>query len=392
MKDRYGLRFGLLGLPVLALAAGCQMSDMCCSGCSSQQQQSQLPRGFRPMQGYEQSTPGSSHKGWPRYIYSTQDRMVMAYVPSQTIVMGGGAQPDEGPERHVRVNHFYVDLHEVTNAQFDCFVRSADDIEPECPLGECGETRCFDCGKDNGCVNQENNTTWIGSELCFPGKCFSPWEHREVDPDDIRLYRRFWTPSLNNHHPVRNVSWREAWYYSRWAGKLLPSEAQWEAAARGDDGRVYPWGNENQSEVTRYLCNSKTSRDNWDGYEYTAPVMSYAPGVSPVGAFNMSGNVREWCGDWYDPGRYAYPSDEDPPSPLARGIQPFGDRHYPNPDDKDMADSRVGPYVGAERAIRGGSFADPIERCRVDSRWAAGQDMHLANVGFRTILPLPPES
>jgi sulfatase modifying factor 1 len=119
--------------------------------------------------------------------------------------------------------------------------------------------------------------------------------------------------------------------------------------------------------------------------------MSYAPGVSPFGIFNMAGNVWEWCADWYDPGRYGYPSDEDPPSALERGALPFGDRNYPNPAHKDIRDARVGPPVGAERVIRGGSFTDPIQRCRVDSRAAALPGVHQNNIGFRCVLLLPPD-
>ena len=98
----------------------------------------------------------------------------------------------------------------------------------------------------------------------------------------------------------------------------------------------------------------------------------------------------EWCADWYDPGRYAYPSDEDPATGLDRGPRAFGDRNYPNPLAKDIREARVGPPVGAQRVIRGGSFTDPIQRCRVDARAAAGPGVRQHHVGFRCALPLPP--
>lgn len=362
------------------------MCGCACHNCKSSEEMAvQLPRGFHPLRGYETGDAGATHNGWPRYIYSEQDHMVMVYVPSQEILMGGGTQPDEVPARHVRVNHFYIDIHEVTNSQFGCFVRTAKEIKVVGP-GRCGEEVCAPMLHEE-CVDVPNDTTWVDQQI---GKCFGNW--KTVKPQSISMFRQYWKPSINNSHPVRAVSWREAWQYSRWSGKRMPSEAQWEAAARGDDGRVYPWGNQTQSDVTRYLCNARTGRANWDGYDYTAPVLSYAGGVSPYGAFNMAGNVREWCGDGYDLGRYGYPSEEDPPTATPRGALPFGDTYYPNPWDKDAPDARVGPYLSSERSIRGGSFADPIERCRVDSRWAAGPDVHMNNVGFRTILPLPPQS
>lgn len=333
----------------IALTTGCEMKAYhdCCKRDSGLAENVKLPHGFMPLKGYSVEDAATHFNGWPRYIVSRRDGSVMAYVPSQEIQMGGGTQPDEVPLRHVRVNHFYIDLHEVTNAQFARFAYKVKAADTQCPFAE-------------------------ESLLC--------------------RFRDYWTPCVNDAHPVRNVSWREAAHYSWMMRKHLPTEAQWEAAARGSDGRVYPWGNQTESDVTRYLCNSSTGRDNWDGYEYTAPVSSYAAGVSPYGAFNMSGNVREWCGDWYDLGRYAYPSDEDPAGPLVRGALPFGDLYYPNPRAKDIPEARVGPMVGSEKAIRGGAFNDPIERCRVDSRWAAGPDVHMNNVGFRTILPLDPES
>ncbi|HOW72916.1 MAG TPA: SUMF1/EgtB/PvdO family nonheme iron enzyme [Phycisphaerae bacterium] len=322
-----------------------------------------LPAGFYPLAGhYQPNSQDDDYNGWPRYIVSDKDDMIMAYVPAQAIVMGGGAGLDEVPARTVSVSHFYIDLHEVSNAQFNRFYRLA--------------------------VRQdEKDSSWSpehplrANDPDYCGAMGRPWQV-------TRAFKDFWRLSANNLHPVRNVSWWEANSYSRWTGKQLPTEAQWEAAARGSDRRKYPWGNQSTSEVTRYLCNSKTQKANYDGYEYTAPVESFAGGVSPYGVYQMAGNVAEWCSDWYDPGRYAYPSLEDPPSDVIRGPKLFGDRNYPNPQDKDARNARVGPLRGDQKAIRGGSFADPIESCRVETREAARPDAHLNDVGFRCVLPL----
>jgi len=301
----------------------------------------ELPEGFYPLRGHHGfGDEEDSYDGWPRYIVSTRDKMIMCYVPGQRFLMGGGTQANDVPAREVVMNHFYMDLHEVTNGQFHRFAKDAKRH-----------------GKSGAKVDQ---------------------------------YKDYWVRGLNNCDPVRNVSWYQARAYAKWAGKVLPTEAQWEAAARGPDQRIYPWGNEEVSEVTRFLCNARTGLADYDGYTYTAPAMNFAAGVSPFGIFNMSGNVWEWCDDNYDPGRYAYPSPEDPATGLERGPKAFGDANYPNPLDKDIREARVGPLCGDERVIRGGSFADPIEHCRAYTRAAARPGAHQNNVGFRCVLVLPP--
>lgn len=332
-----GWRLLVASVAVLVLTMGCARSksplvDRCVELASGVE----LPEGFAPLRGhYGFDNPEDDYHGWPRYIVSERDNMIMCYVPSQQFMMGGGSQVDEVPARTVVVNHFYVDIHEVTNAQFERYARSA--------------------------------------------------KRKNLDQ-----YEALHVECLNNHHPVRNVSWYQARDYAQWAGKYLPTEAQWEAAARGPDRRIYPWGNEEVSETTRFLCNARTGVEEFDGYSHTAPVMSFAPGVSPFGVFNMAGNVWEWCDDYYDPGRYAYPSIEDPATGLQRGPKEFGDEHYPNPLQKDIREARVGPPLGGDRVIRGGSFADPIERCRADSRASARPGTHQNNIGFRCVLTLPP--
>lgn len=316
-----------------------------------------LPPGFYPLAGhYDVSNPDDHYHGWPRYIYSERDRMIMVYVPTQRFFMGDGTQPDEVPGREAVVNHFYIDLHEVTNSQYHTF-RSR-------------------CGND-----QDFGMSPLARELNAHGGTAK----------DMDAYKRYYEPRLNGNHPARNVSWWAACRYSLWAGKSLPTEAQWEAAARGADRRIYPWGNDEHTETTMYLCNARTDRANYDGYAYTAPVLNYAAGVSPFGTFQMAGNVAEWCADWYDPGRYAYPSFADPASGLDRGAKAFGDANYPNPMDKILRDSRLGPLRGAERVVRGGSFADPIQRCRVDARKGARPESCMKDVGFRCVLVLPPD-
>lgn len=376
---RYGLTVAALILAFIGMMAGCcPRQELIADRCAELPVHVQLPDGFYPLRGhYSIDNPESNYNGWPRYIVSEQDNMIMCYVPSQQFTMGGGLGADEVPAREVVVNHFYVDLHEVTNIQYYCYRKAAGkkvlrSLEHD-PCAYLNGSSCCPCRPGIPCPE---------TFFYISGKT----------PCDIDYYRDYWHPGLNDNHPARAISFREAFAYAKWSCKSLPTEAQWEAAARGGDRRLYPWGNNEVSDVTRYLCNARTTGgDLFDGYEYTAPVLSYAPGVSPFGAFNMAGNVWEWCVDWYDPGRYGYPSDEDPPAELQRGPKPFGDRWYPNPVRKDLADGRIGPIRGDEHPLRGGSFADPIELCRVTSRISARIDARQNNFGFRCVLLLPEE-
>jgi iron(II)-dependent oxidoreductase len=109
-------------------------------------------------------------------------------------------------------------------------------------------------------------------------------------------------------HPIVNVSWYDAVAYCEWAGVQLPTEAQWEKAARGTDGRIYPWGDEWDDSK----CNNYET-----GIEETTPVGSYTQGTSPYGVMDMVGNVWEWCADWYDEKYYASAPNRNPQGPSA---------------------------------------------------------------------------
>jgi formylglycine-generating enzyme required for sulfatase activity len=165
------------------------------------------------------------------------------------------------------------------------------------------------------------------------------------------------------HYPVVHVSWNDAAEFAKWAGKRLPTEAEWEYAARGGlEQKIYPWGDE-LTPGGRHLCNiwqgvfpdEDTAED---GYAGTAPVDAYPP--NGYGFYTITGNVWEWCYDWFDP-RYHV----------------TGTRHNP-----------VGPTEGAAKVMKGGSYLCHKSYCnryRVAARTSNTADSSTTNIGFRCV-------
>lgn len=160
-----------------------------------------------------------------------------------------------------------------------------------------------------------------------------------------------WQPQTLPNHPVTCVSWDDASQYCGWVHKRLPSEAEWELAARGGNRFIYPWGN----------TDPNCSRANFSACSFQTPhaVRTYAAGMSPFGAQDMAGNVEEWVGDWYSPSYY----DTNP---------------GPNP---------MGPPTGVQRITRGGSFKSAAPAIRTSHRQAQDPAMRVDTIGFRCAEP-----
>jgi formylglycine-generating enzyme required for sulfatase activity len=186
-----------------------------------------------------------------------KDGSLLLLVPGGKFLAGSPGSDEGKGQLAVELPPYYLGLHPVTNAQYARFLSE---------------------GKPSDADLQR----WILLDRdCFVRKSGSAYEAYGGKDDD---------------HPVVQVSWYGAQAYCQWAGLRLPSELEWEKAARGTDGREYPWGNE--------WDEKKCRNDKNKGSETTCSVWAYPDGCSPWGHYQMSGNVWEWCADWYDGGAY----------------------------------------------------------------------------------------
>jgi formylglycine-generating enzyme required for sulfatase activity len=205
-----------------------------------------------PTQANETETPASAQATQAPAGAAGGDTGEMVSIKGATFTMGdSNGDPDERPPHQVTVADFQMDRFEVTNALFDAFVKAT--------------------GYQTANEQQNKAQTW----------------------------RSFFTADTANN-PVVMVTWNDAVAFCKWAGKRLPTEAEWEFAARGTDGRIYPWGND--YDPSKF--NGKAS-----GIRGTVHVGSYPAGASPFGINDMAGNVWEWTADWYE----AYPGGASSP-------------------------------------------------------------------------------
>jgi formylglycine-generating enzyme required for sulfatase activity len=240
------------------------------------------------------------------------DDMPMVHIAASAFTMGADlaydqAAENEKPAHSVHLSNYWIDEHEVTNAQYQ---------------------RCVAAGACRPPMKCDWGTPTYG------------------DP-------------ASSNHPVVCVGWADASAYCQWAGARLPTEAEWEKAARGTNERRFPWGDTPQADNLN-LCDRNCPLDSRledadDGYARTAPAGHYPGGASPYGLLDMAGNVWEWVADWYDPGYYSTTSSRDP----------------------------LGPASGAEKVSRGGSWDNTWQGVRTTARNWDIPEARIETVGFR---------
>jgi len=229
------------------------------------------------------------------------DPVLMITIPAGDFLMGnpeGTGRPDEWPQRSVYLDAFAIDQMEVTNERYMRFVKATGHRTPPNPYGT-GPLQSL-----------------AGIEQL----------------------------------PVVQTTWYDAKTYCSWAQKRLPTEAEWEKAARGTDGRLYPWGNEPPT-----LKRANFDRE-WEEEKTLHPVGSLPGGDSPYGVKDMAGNAREWVSDWYDAEYYQHAPERNPQGPDKKGVV---------------------------RSIRGGSWHSPASDLTTAARGRGGFALQTHGTGFR---------
>ncbi len=261
----------------------------------------------------------------------------------------------EGPVRRVRIDSFYMDVYPVRNREF---ARFADAEKYVTEAERFGWSFAFegdlpDRGESLGAQDIVHGAEW------WKRVRGADWRHPEGPGSDIHA---------RPDHPVVQVSWNDAAAYAAWAGKRLPTEAEWEYAARGGlEQKLYPWGNDLTPDG-KHLCNiwqGNFPLENTaeDGFASVAPVDAFPP--NGFGLYSVTGNTWEWCADWFDAGFHQFATLDNP----------------------------VGPPSGVARVLKGGSYLCHRSYCnryRVAARSSNTPDSATTNMSFRCVRDVLP--
>ena len=292
-----------------------------------------------------------------------------------------GALNREYPSHSVKVNSFMMDIHEVTNAQFKTFIEESGYITTAEKKIDWEELK----------KQLPRNTPKPNDKLLEPGSLVFSMPNEVTSLIDFSQWWK-WIKGANwkqpkgpnstiiglENHPVVHISFQDANEYAKWYGKRLPTEAEWEWAARGGlNNKIYPWGNENVNEgeakCNFWSGNFPLENNEKDGYILSAPVMTYP--ANNYGLYDMAGNVWEICSDWYDANYYNYLIENE------LTLDPKGPETWNYPREPN----------DPKKVVRGGSFLCNDSYCssyRVSARMPYSKDTGMSHTGFRCVKDL----
>ena len=325
----------------------------------------------------------------PKAEYNESENKVeidgMVWIPGGIYQQGASsndkmALPHEKPKHNVKVDGFYMDITEVTNNQFSKFIDATNYITTaEQPIDWTLIASQLPPGtpKPHDSILQPGSLLFKKTKTSVPNLYdFSQWWKWSIGANWKQPNGIGSTIIGKENHPVVHVSFQDAQEYCKWAGRRLPTEAEWEYAARGGKkDMIYFWGNivENlSSKVNSWEGEFPVSNSKADGFEKSAPVKSFPP--NDYGLYEISGNVWEWTSDWYNINYYSTLASK-------KNIS-F------NPKGADKAFNPNNPLI-SEKIIKGGSFLCNSSYCasyRVSARMATDPDSSLEHLGFRTVL------
>lgn len=304
----------------------------------------------------------------------------MVWIAGNSFGMGASDQegrPDEYPQHTVTVAGFWMDATEVTNAQFRKFTEATGYIttaERKPDWEEIKKQLPPDTPKPPDSMLVASSLVFTPPDYPVPlddasqwwsWKKGADWKHPQGPGSDIKG---------KDNYPVVHISWYDAAAYAKWAGKRLPTEAEWEYAARGGlQNARYPWGTADieagKPKANTWQGSFPDKNTGWDHFKALAPVKSFAP--NKYGLYDMAGNVWEWCSDWYDAYWYTL---------LKNG-------NAVNPAGPAQSNDPMEPKV-PKKVVRGGSFMCNASYCkgyRVTARMKTSPDTGLEHTGFRCV-------
>jgi formylglycine-generating enzyme len=316
--------------------------------------------------------------------FSTKNNMAshedMVWIKEGEFTMGCSdkeGRPDEYPQHTVKVNSFWMDVTEVTNAQFKKFTEITgyittaekapdwNELKKQLPPGTPKPDESLLVAASLVFTPPQKTVSFNDATQWWSWIKGANWRHPQASESNIKG---------KENYPVVHISWDDANAYAKWAGKRLPTEAEWEYAARGGlINKPYSWGTEDPEKIkakaNTWQGHFPDINTNWDGYNKLAPVKSFM--ANAYGLYDMAGNVWEWCSDWYRADYYQ---------------QLFG-KTFVSPQGPASGYDADEPTI-PKRVVRGGSFLCNSSYCssyRVSARMKTSPDTGLEHTGFRCV-------